>query len=451
MQPKISVVIPVYNGEKHIDRCLQSVIRQDLDDIEIICVDDGSTDNTYNILLWYQQHFPMVRVYRQSRQYAGIARNFGLRKAKGEYVHFLDSDDYLYDNVYSQIYNQAALNKLDCLKFRCFCFLADSGVQKEEEHLDYSLFNVPEKFFDGRLLNTEDDIDLMVRKFSCTPWSGIYRREFLIDNNIVFNDLICVNDRSFYASVIINAQRISLSNTVVVNHQIGRETSLVGIRTKNFECHYKSFYIIEKIVENSSEKIRNAIMQTELLGIVYWFDSMPPNIKDKEQERFNKFIDNLDMKYITYNENMESQWNISREKKIEQIRGDVSGECYYRYSKLTSSGKRIEDILDRKKIEEIYVYGTGEIGRMVLSDLSISNSDKVKGIFDKRAEKDETFQNGLKVLPVKKPNEIPLDDVPIIVTPSKDYMEIIQELIGLGIDQRRIVLLCDLLKTIDEM
>ncbi|SHI69870.1 glycosyltransferase family 2 protein [Pseudobutyrivibrio xylanivorans] len=447
---KLSVIIPIYNSEKHIDRCLQSVARQNLDDMEIICVDDGSTDNSYNILLWYQQHNPKIKVYRQSRKYAGSARNLGLSKASGEYIHFLDSDDYLYDNVYSQIYMQAAENKLDYLKFRCFCFMAGSGIQNED-HLEYSLLNVPEKYFDGRLLNVEEDIDLIVKQFSHTPWSGIYRREFLEKNNILFNELICVNDRSFYATVIANAEKISLSNIAVVNHQIGRETSLVGIRAKNFECHYKSFYIIENAMKNVSEKVRKTIIQSELLDTIYWFNNMPEYLKTKEQDRFNDFIDKLDMKYIDQNEITNLNQNISREKRLELIREDVSGECYYRYSKLTSAGKRIEDILNKEELKEIYVYGVGEIGRMVLSDLSLSGSSRVKGIFDKRAANEKIVVEGYENVGIKTPENIPRDNVPVVITPSRNYTGIIRELVDNGIEQSRIVLFNDLLKIVDEL
>ncbi|WP_049960330.1 glycosyltransferase [Pseudobutyrivibrio sp. LB2011] len=446
MQTKLSIIIPVYNSEKYIDRCLQSIMRQDLEDIEIICVDDGSTDNTYNILLWYQKNYSNIKVYKQSRKYAGVARNLGLSKAEGEYVHFLDADDYIYDNVYSQIYSQAVASKLDCLKFRCFCFMADSGTQKEEEYVEYSLFNVHEKFFDGRVLNPREYIDLMIRKLTCAPWSGIYRRDFLINNNIVFNDLKCVNDRSFYVSVLINAERVSLSDAVVVNHQMGRDTSLVGIRANNFDCVYKSYYIVEDIVKNTSEKIRRETLQAELMGIFYDYNNLPRDIQEKEKARFDEFIDHLDMNDIIQSKNADSNMDISQANKIAQIQSDVSGICYYNYSKLTSTGKRIEDILDKNKIDEIYVYGLGEIGRMVMSDLKLSNSDRVKGIFDKRADNNEIFAMGSKNISVKKPSEIPLDEVPILVTPARDYLDITKELIDMGINEKRIILLCDLLK-----
>ena len=93
-ETKVSVIIPVYNAEKYLRQCLDSVVNQTLRDIEIICVDDGSTDGSIEILREYEQKDSRVKVLCQKNQYAGVARNNGLSHASGEYVFFMDSDDY---------------------------------------------------------------------------------------------------------------------------------------------------------------------------------------------------------------------------------------------------------------------------------------------------------------------------------------------------------------------
>ena len=93
-QPKVSVIIPVYNTEKYLRECLDSVVNQTLRDIEIICVDDGSTDASPEILRKYAEKDSRVQVFTQEKSNAGAARNVGLSKAAGEYLAFLDSDDY---------------------------------------------------------------------------------------------------------------------------------------------------------------------------------------------------------------------------------------------------------------------------------------------------------------------------------------------------------------------
>ena len=105
--PKISVIIAAYNCEEFIERCIESLILQTFDDFEIICVDDGSTDGTYDILKGYEKYYHNIHIYSQKNQYAGIARNNGMSHANGEYLLFLDSDDFFNENMLEIIYKQA--------------------------------------------------------------------------------------------------------------------------------------------------------------------------------------------------------------------------------------------------------------------------------------------------------------------------------------------------------
>ena len=100
----VSVIIPVYNVEEYIEKCIDSVLRQDYKNIEVICVDDGSDDSTVNIIMNYVNKNRRVKLYKQDHKNAGAARNLGLRFAKGKYVHFLDGDDWLKGHsVYSKL------------------------------------------------------------------------------------------------------------------------------------------------------------------------------------------------------------------------------------------------------------------------------------------------------------------------------------------------------------
>ena len=92
--PKVSVIIPVYNTEKYLRQCLDSIVNQTLIDIEIICIDDGSTDMSLKILEEYSRADSRFTILHQTNQYAGVARNRGLDEAKGKYIFFMDSDDY---------------------------------------------------------------------------------------------------------------------------------------------------------------------------------------------------------------------------------------------------------------------------------------------------------------------------------------------------------------------
>lgn len=98
--PEISVIIPVFNAEKYIAQCLRSVQEQDVEDLEVICVDDGSTDGSAAMVEELAARDPRIRLIRQENRSAGAARNHGMRYARGKYLHFMDADDALYPGIY---------------------------------------------------------------------------------------------------------------------------------------------------------------------------------------------------------------------------------------------------------------------------------------------------------------------------------------------------------------
>ena len=115
---KISVIIPVYNVEKYLKECLDSVINQTLKDIEIICVNDGSTDNSLNILENYAKKDNRIIVISQKNKGLSGARNTGLKYCSGEYVSFIDSDDYVSKDLFELTYNNAISNNSDLVIFK---------------------------------------------------------------------------------------------------------------------------------------------------------------------------------------------------------------------------------------------------------------------------------------------------------------------------------------------
>ena len=105
--PKVSIIIPVFNAEKYLEKCLDSLVNQTLEDIEIICIDDGSTDNSLEILKTYEQKDKRIKVLQQTNKKQGAARNYGIREAIGEYIGFVDSDDWAELDMFEKLYNKA--------------------------------------------------------------------------------------------------------------------------------------------------------------------------------------------------------------------------------------------------------------------------------------------------------------------------------------------------------
>ena len=163
---KVSVIMPVYNVEKYLPQCIESVLAQSLNDIEIICVNDGSTDDSLKVLQEFKARDNRIVIIDKANEGSGIARNTALAIAKGEYVYFVDSDDWL-DNagVLEKLYNKASTDDLDILIFGGLsCYEKDCQIVKSKG--GYSLKNLDKKYFNK--VFSAKDIKKEVFKFPST-------------------------------------------------------------------------------------------------------------------------------------------------------------------------------------------------------------------------------------------------------------------------------------------
>ncbi|QUH23766.1 glycosyltransferase [Methanobacterium alkalithermotolerans] len=184
--PKVSVIIPVYNREKYLKQCLDSVINQTLKNIEIICIDDGSTDKSLEILNEYRKKDGRIIIINQKNQGSGLARNSGLKIAKGEYIGFVDSDDWIDLNFYETLFTEAKKQDADLART-----LYVYEFQKHSKEEDYLNKIIHKRKSEGELLN--------VNEHSVVIWNAIYKKEFLQKNNIYFDKLQAVVDVPFTA------------------------------------------------------------------------------------------------------------------------------------------------------------------------------------------------------------------------------------------------------------
>lgn len=139
--PKVSVIVPVYNVEKYLSECLESLINQTLSDIEIICVNDGSTDDSRNVLERYAASDKRIAVVNQTNKGLSAARNSGVKTARGRYLYFLDSDDFIDRNALEYLYQEAEKYRLDILYFDGVSVWERSKFQSEIYAVDICVRN----------------------------------------------------------------------------------------------------------------------------------------------------------------------------------------------------------------------------------------------------------------------------------------------------------------------
>lgn len=184
---KLSVIVPVHNAEAYLPQTLESLTHQTLDGIEIICIDNGSVDNSLAILKTYEAVYPNIRVYAQEDKGQANSVNRGLRLAKGEYVAECDSDDFVTLDCYRKAYELATsplLNtKADAVRFGWFCIFPDGRLQPQFYEINKDYLGVP-------LCASEMDESEYPIIFckQCALFAGIYRREFLLDNELFWRE-----------------------------------------------------------------------------------------------------------------------------------------------------------------------------------------------------------------------------------------------------------------------
>lgn len=268
--PKISIVIPVYNAANYLSQTLESVLGQSLKDIEVICVDDGSTDRSPDLLRDFAARDQRVRVLRQERGPVGAARNAGLEAASGEYVHFLDAADSVFDYAYEALYNKAVKYDLDCLKFAVVAY--DVSRQTAVELPELTLSGLRPGDF-NRAVGVEEGSPVF--KVSAAAWNGLYRRSFLVEKGIVFPDHPFAGERAFFCRVISSAGRMMIARDILVNHRLDAAAEEGPVR-EQLEGRFASLRLVEQQLERDGMDRETALrmMCNEFAQLLRWVERL---------------------------------------------------------------------------------------------------------------------------------------------------------------------------------
>ncbi|WP_407453390.1 glycosyltransferase family 2 protein [Methanobrevibacter sp.] len=201
---EISVVIPIYNVEDYLEECLDSIVNQTFTDLEIICVNDGSKDNSLEILKEYAKKDDRIIVIDQENGGHAVATNVGMDKATGKYLFLMDSDDMLKLDALELTYNAAEEKDVDFVLFQAINY--DDEKDQFYEAENYSMNKVAD--FVGENVFSIDDIGELAFDIAVTPWTKLYNREFIENSHIRFAEGLIFEDNIFFWEVLIQAQRI---------------------------------------------------------------------------------------------------------------------------------------------------------------------------------------------------------------------------------------------------
>lgn len=254
----ISIILPVYNVSEFLPKCLESILCQDYKDLEILCIDDASTDNSLNILEDYAKKDNRIRIIRNNINIGlGETRNRTLKEAKGEYIHFIDSDDWLEEGLYSSLFKKIEeFSNPDIIYFQYNTY---DNVTKEITPIEFK-----NKTILNKILNPVQNPEAF-DNWDRYAWIKLHKREFLLNNKVFFTQEKSLEDIVPAALAYVNCKTLVYTDITGINYRINRHGSLVTQAAKSFKGIVEAFEYDKKLYENLPENIKY-----KLLGFDYY-------------------------------------------------------------------------------------------------------------------------------------------------------------------------------------
>lgn len=267
---KISIIVPVYNTAKYLDKCIQTLINQTLENIEIIFIDDGSEDNSVEILKNYAKKDKRIRILKQNHKRQGAARNYGLSIAQGEYIGFVDSDDWVELDMFEKLYYQAKETDSDIVM--CSMNTFEDGTNKIIVNTYNTLDIFNQKFFENSF--TPQDTLNFIFNISVSPYNKIYRKNLIAKNNIKFPESVYFEDNAFFFKSWLNAKKISLLNQKL--YQYRKSTASTTKNDKNKLDIFKTLDLTKNILEENNyyNRLKTDYFRYKSASLQYWFGSI---------------------------------------------------------------------------------------------------------------------------------------------------------------------------------
>ncbi len=258
--PKISVLVPIYNVEKYLHQCLDSLVNQTFSDIEIICIDDGSTDGSTAIIQEFQKTDDHIKVIKKSNTGYGDSMNRGLKKASGKYIAIVEPDDYIDLNAFEKLYDYAST--YDAEVVRANYYLNKDGKDTKLSYID--------PVDSGRIVNPHQHTWIFFQ--SPAIWSAIYKRDFLLQHDIKFLPTpgASYQDTGFNFKVWANATRAYFTTEAFLHYRVDNETSSVNNPGKVMNVCYEYAEIEKYLKQHDLFDEIAPLVEAAKFGAYYW-------------------------------------------------------------------------------------------------------------------------------------------------------------------------------------
>lgn len=427
---KVSIITPIYNSSKYLRKCLDSICNQTLREIEIICVDDGSEDDSIDIVQSYMQKDSRIKLlfHKHNGLGAAGARNMGLKSASGEYVLFLDSDDWFDTQLAEKAYEKAKASGTDIV-------LYDGYYYKEAEN---SIYYYDNRISDFRGLpidhcfNWKDIKDMLFQISPGWVWNQLFRRQFLIDNHVQFQEVFHADDAYFSYTALILADKISYIKDRLVYYRYGRPEGQTSQIDKNPLSAPKFIIALRDFLleRNLYEELKRSFL---VLGIGYCKGYLEGFYTVAAFEELYHYLKTTLYPLLLDEElgnNSGTRWSYVHCSKVLHM----SPAEYLMDETLRLRGDSFllpkGDILPE---DRVVIYGAGNFGKAYFIRILSEKYCRLAGWVD------ENFKSiGFPVQSPQKILDLEFDRIIIAIENEKTAMEIKEKLINLGIPEKKI-------------
>ncbi len=436
--PGISVIIPCYNVSNYIEECLDSFVEQTYTDFEIICVDDGSKDDTAEIIEAYAKRDSRISLIRQSNQYAGVARNNGMKYAKGEYLLFFDGDDFCEQDMLDKMVESARRYRSDIVV--CDIRSYDNIACEYMDAVGYLRTSYVREFEERGTVSYRDIPDYILTFAFSGPQNKLYRKEFIEREGLLFQASKRDNDEYFVCLSMALADRISWLPEKLMTYRINNPASLQGFGEAEIDVEdiiSTARYLKAGLQERGRyETVKRSFLNQILIRYVGLVEAQ------RSLSNFEKvydFVKNTVFPEFGIDE-MSTDDMISRVEEYRQImKGDVREYLFWKMKKLQEGNGEQFPFPFRmiKGYHRIAIYGAGNIGRSYYRQLKKHSNYEIVGWYDAKAAMLKDLE-GL----VSLPEEIipgAADKLVIAIEEKKTAMAVRKFLLSKGIAGEAIV------------
>lgn len=290
---KVSVIVPVYNVKKYLAKCLDSIIAQTLKDIEIICVNDGSSDGSDKVLEEYKKKDARIQVVNRKNGGLSAARNTGMPYAKGKYIGFVDSDDYIEPTMYELMYYNAEHFQSQLVICAAHKIDDTTGIVFDDDPY-YTLGYFP-KELDNRAFTHVDTKDFF-QDLCVMAWNKLYLRSFLEEKNAKFPDGYIFEDGPFFTDIYFDMDRVTIVRDFLYYYRVNRANSIVCKGDKDFT---DIFYVVNKMLNNLRktpyfDEVKAYFLRKKFKDMRYRYQVIQGRYKKMYYDQWREFWLNID-------------------------------------------------------------------------------------------------------------------------------------------------------------